>query len=93
MPVPNIIVYLHASLETLMKRIQMRGREFEKNMDPAYLQQLSEDYDTFITYFESTHPEIPVLRFNGDDFDFVNNEKDLQFILNKSIQRYEKESV
>ena len=59
----------------------MRGRDFEKNMDPAYLQQLSEDYETFITYFESAHPEIPVLRFNGDDLDFVNNEKDLQFIL------------
>lgn len=81
MPVPNIIVYLHASLETLMKRISQRGREFEKNMDPAYLQQLAEDYETFITYFESAHPEIPVLRFNGDDLDFVNSEEDLQLIL------------
>jgi deoxyguanosine kinase len=83
MPVPNLIVYLHASLDTLMKRISMRGRVFEKNMDPAYLQQLSEDYHTFIKYFEATHPEIPVLRFNGDDFDFVNNENDLQVILNE----------
>ncbi len=81
MPVPNVIVYLYASLDTLMNRISQRGREFEKNMDPAYLQQLAEDYETFITYFESAHPEIPVLRFNGDDLDFVNNAKDLQFIL------------
>ena len=81
MPVPNVIVYLHASLDTLMKRISQRGREFEKNMDSAYLQQLAEDYETFITYFESAHPEIPVLRFNGDDLDFVNNAKDMQFIL------------
>lgn len=81
MPVPNIIVYLHASQETLMKRIALRGREFEKNMDPAYLKQLSEDYHTFIESFEEVHPEIPVLRFNGDDFDFVNNEEDLSFIL------------
>jgi deoxyguanosine kinase len=81
MPIPNIIVYLHASIDTLMERISLRGRDFEKNMDRAYLQQLSEDYDTFITYFESTHPNIPVLRFNGDDLDFVNNKKDLQFIL------------
>lgn len=82
MLVPNIIVYLHASIDTLMNRISQRGREFEKNMDPAYLQQLAEDYETFITYFELAHPEIPVLRFNGDDLDFVNNEEDLQFILN-----------
>lgn len=81
MPIPNVIVYLHASQDTLMQRISQRGRDFEKNMDPAYLQQLAEDYETFITYFETAHPEIPVLRFNGDDLDFVNNEKDLQFIL------------
>ena len=30
MPKPNIIIYLHASLDTLMKRIALRGREFEK---------------------------------------------------------------
>lgn len=83
MPVPNLIIYLHASLETLMKRVHTRGREFEKNMDPVYLQQLSEDYDTFITYFGSMHPEIPILRFNGDDLDFVNNEQDLQYVLNR----------
>ena len=81
MPVPNVIFYLHASLDTLVKRISQRGRDFEKNMDPVYLQQLAEDYETFITYFESAHPEIPVLRFNGDDLDFVNSEEDLQFIL------------
>ncbi|WP_318618174.1 deoxynucleoside kinase [Sporosarcina sp. YIM B06819] len=81
MPVPNVIVYLHASLDTLMKRIALRGRDFEKNMDPAYMQQLSEDYEKFITYFETAHPEIPVLRFNGDDLDFVSSDEDLQFIL------------
>ena len=43
-------------------------------MDPV-------DYETFITYFETAHPEIPVLRFNGDELDFVNSGKDLQFIL------------
>lgn len=81
MPVPNIIVYLHASQETLMKRIALRGRDFEKNMDPAYLKQLAEDYHVFIENFEEIHPEIPVLRFNGDDLDFVQSDKDLAFIL------------
>ncbi len=83
MPVPNIIVYLYASQETLMKRIALRGRDFEKNMDPAYLQQLSEDYHIFIADFEARHPEIPVLRFNGDELDFVNNEDDLTYMLNE----------
>lgn len=80
---PNIIVYLHASQETLMKRIALRDREFEQNMDPAYLQQLAEDYEHFIDAFEQENPHIPVLRFNGDQLDFVNEESDLQFILNE----------
>ncbi|MFC5590942.1 deoxynucleoside kinase [Sporosarcina soli] len=90
MPVPNLIIYLHASLETLMKRVQMRGRTFEKNMDPAYLQQLAEDYAAFITYFELAHPEIPILRFDGDELDFVNNEQDLQYILNRVDETIQK---
>lgn len=81
MPVPNMIIYLHASQETLMKRIGIRDRDFEKNMDPVYLQQLAEDYEAFIDFFEKSHPEVPILRFNGDELDFVNNEKDLQYIL------------
>ena len=95
MPIPNIIVYLYASQETLMKRIALRGRDFEKNMDPAYLQQLSEDYHTFIADFEARHPGIPVLRFNGDELDFVNNEDDLAYMLqeiDKAIQKGAREN-
>ncbi|MFB6433646.1 deoxynucleoside kinase [Bacillus thuringiensis] len=81
MPVPNVIVYLTASLETLQKRIAMRGREFEKNMDPNYLLQLTKDYETAMDAFKKDHPEIPVLKFNGDDMDFVKNPDDLNVIL------------
>lgn len=81
MPVPNVIVYLTASLETLQKRIAMRGREFEKNMDPNYLLQLTKDYETAMDAFKKDHPEIPVLKFNGDDMDFVKNPDDLNGIL------------
>jgi len=93
MPVPNIIIYLYAGQETLMNRIGLRDREFEKNMDPIYLQQLADDYHTFIDFFEKTHPEVLVLRFNGDELDFVNNEKDLQYILNEINHAIEKEVV
>lgn len=93
MPVPNVIVYLHASLDTLMKRIAMRGRDYERGMDPAYLRQLSEDYDTFINRFERMHPEIPVLRFNGDELDFVANARDRQYILDAVDAVIQKEVV
>ncbi|WP_025783632.1 deoxynucleoside kinase [Sporosarcina sp. D27] len=93
MPVPNVIVYLHASLETLMKRIAMRGRDYERGMDPNYMRRLSEDYDTFINRFELMHPEIPVLRFNGDELDFVANSRDRQYILDAVNAVIQKEVV
>ncbi|PEY57424.1 deoxynucleoside kinase [Bacillus cereus] len=92
MPVPNVIVYLTASLETLQKRIAMRGREFEKNMDPNYLLQLTKDYETAMDAFKKNHPEIPVLKFNGDDMDFVKNPDDLNVILSALQNTLLKES-
>ncbi|MFJ7983472.1 deoxynucleoside kinase [Lysinibacillus xylanilyticus] len=81
MPVPNAVVYLHASVDTLMKRIAMRGREFEKMISRDYMEQLVADYHSFIEHFEKMHPEIPVIRFNGDQLDFVKNPNDLKYVL------------
>ncbi|KAB2441996.1 deoxynucleoside kinase [Bacillus luti] len=92
MPVPNVIVYLTASLETLQKRIAMRGREFEKNMDPNYLLQLTKDYETAMDTFKQDHPDIPVLKFNGDDMDFIKSPDDLNVILSALQNTLLKES-
>ena len=81
MPVPNVVVYLHASVDTLMKRIAMRGREFEKMISRNYMEQLVADYHSFIEHFEKMHPEIPIIRFNGDQLDFVKNPNDLTYVL------------
>ncbi|AIE58545.1 deoxynucleoside kinase [Bacillus methanolicus] len=83
MPKPNVIIYLRASLDTLLKRIKIRGREIEKNISPIYLEQLSIDYENAINNFEKQNPDIPVLRFNGDKLDFVNNPDDLNYIIKK----------
>jgi deoxyguanosine kinase len=92
MRTPNVVVYLTASLETLQKRIEMRGREFEKNIEPSYLQQLIEDYESTIATFERTYPHIPVLRFNGDMLDFVHKKADLHYILSAVNETLEKET-
>ncbi|WP_226677777.1 deoxynucleoside kinase [Rossellomorea aquimaris] len=81
MPRPNVVIYLNASLDTLLKRIEKRGRDFEKKISPLYLKQLSLDYEEYMNTFEETHPDIPVLRFNGDHVDFVQNKEDLERIL------------
>jgi deoxyguanosine kinase len=81
MPKPNVIIYLNASLDTLLKRIKVRGREVEKNISPLYLEQLSIDYEETMAIFEKEHPDIPVLRFSGDELDFIKNEQDLNHII------------
>ncbi|MBS4193458.1 deoxynucleoside kinase [Bacillus sp. FJAT-49705] len=93
MPKPNMVIYLHASLETLLKRIRLRGREIEKNISPLYLEQLSFDYESAISEFEAQHPEVPVLRFNGDDLDFVKNKDDLNYIFDTLNQSFKKGSI
>lgn len=81
MPKPNIMIYLQASLDTLMSRINHRGRSQEKNISPDYLQQLSLDYEQAMLEFQKQNPNIPILRLNGDNMDFVNNKQDLDNIL------------
>jgi len=83
MPVPNMVIYIDASIDVLLSRIDMRGRDFERKISSDYLEQLSADYRMFINNFEKKHPEVPVLRFNGDEIDFVQNGQDLQIILEK----------
>ncbi|MBU8881448.1 deoxynucleoside kinase [Bacillus sp. FJAT-29790] len=93
MPKPNVVIYLHASLETLLKRIKLRGRDIEKNMSPLYLEQLSIDYENAMNDFEAKHPDIPVLRFNGDDLNFVKNKNDLDYIFDTLSTSLKKRSI
>ncbi|OCA88387.1 AAA family ATPase [Pradoshia sp. D12] len=90
MPRPNMVIYLDASIETLMHRIALRGREFEKNISEKYLMQLSEDYAQFMNEFEAAHPDIPVLRFNGDEMDFILRKEDLDLILTSVSNQLQK---
>jgi deoxyguanosine kinase len=92
MPRPNVILYLHASLETLLQRIQLRGRSIEKKISPDYLLQLSQDYSVFMTEFKQAHPAIPVIEINGDELDFVSNPEDLQSIVDQVAQHLQKEN-
>lgn len=90
MPVPNMVIYLHASLDTLLTRIQKRGRDIEKNISPLYLEQLSIDYHHFMQQFKEKHPDVTVLQFNGDELDFVKNKDDLQIIIKQIEEQLQK---
>ncbi len=90
MPTPSLIIYLHASLPTLLTRIAARGREIERNIDPEYLLQLSVDYEIAMIEWEKNHPSIPVIRLNGDSLDFVKNKHDLTRIFKQLDQHFQK---
>src|SRR5690606_38432308 len=80
LPKPDIVIYLYANIDTLLKRIEKRGRSFEKNISPVYLENLYIDYENYINAFEKEHPDVHVLRINGDEYDFVEREEDLEKI-------------
>ncbi|BBA74620.1 deoxynucleoside kinase [Bacillus amyloliquefaciens] len=80
LPKPNIIVYIKASLPTLLQRIEKRGRPFEKNIEHQYLERLIADYDTAIRQLQEEDPDISVLTIDGDTEDFVLNKTDYERI-------------
>jgi len=79
LPPPEMVIYLRASVETLLKRIRMRGREFEQTMDPAYLLRLNGLYEDWIANFTLS----PVLIVPADQLDFVQNGSHLDLIISK----------
>lgn len=87
---PNMVIYLDGSLETLLARIEKRAREAEQNIQPDYLKQLASDYRAFMDRFEKENPHIPVLRLNGDKLDFVKNEQDWKYICDRISSHLDK---
>lgn len=55
--VPNIVIYLHDSVENCLARIASRGRVFEQNMDPGWLDRLSKAYDVLFENWEQNFKE------------------------------------
>ncbi|MBO8163263.1 MAG: deoxynucleoside kinase [Brevibacillus sp.] len=87
LPQADLVIYLHASVETLMKRIAMRGRDVEANIERSYMENLVADYDRFMAEFQRRHPDIPVISFACDQLDYVHRPDDLNHVL-KQIEPY-----
>jgi deoxyadenosine/deoxycytidine kinase len=76
---PDLLVYLQASVPTLVGQIQSRGREYEENIRLDYLKRLNEYYNRWIEGYK----EGPLLTINVDNNRFNQNEEDLGKIINK----------
>jgi deoxyadenosine/deoxycytidine kinase len=76
-PKPDLLVYLHRSVDRLMDNIRRRGRSFEQEIEPSYLQQIQQSYFEFFR----SNEQLPILIIDIEDLDFLNNPEDYQKIL------------
>ena len=83
-PSPDLIVYLLATTDTLMHRITLRDRSFERSMERDYIDLVNITYDEFFLRAENKKR---VLVIDSNELDFVQNEDDLHWIENRIRQR------
>ena len=74
---PDLLVYLQANVETLVKQIKARGRDFEKDIDVNYISELNNSYEEWIKRYSYGR----VMTINTDDLDFVHADKDFDHII------------
>lgn len=79
LPPPDLVVYLRASVSTLVERISMRGRDYEKGIQPEYLSRLNDLYEEWTESFSLC----PVLTVPADDLNYVLNDAHLDLIISK----------
>ena len=74
---PDLLIYLRANVDTLVKQISLRGRDFEQSIRREYLEQLNVHYEAWI----KRYAQGPVLVVESDSLDFVNKAADLQAVV------------
>jgi len=77
-PPPDLVVYLRANVDTLMERIALRDRPYERNMERDYIAELNQAYEAFFADHRSRRS--PVLTLDTNHLDFVHNSGDLQTV-------------
>jgi deoxyadenosine/deoxycytidine kinase len=79
LPRPDLVIYLEGSVDTCLRRIRIRGREFERSMDPDYLRRLKDAYNAFFYRYGDT----PLLVVNTDEIDFVKSGDDFDNLVSQ----------
>ena len=74
---PDIVIYLQADTDVLMKNIEKRGRNMEKNVTWEYIDALNQVYTEYFFMYKDT----PLVIINTNNIDFVENENDLKEVI------------
>lgn len=78
-PTPDLVIYLQAPVDVLLRRIAQRGIGYEQNISADYLTRLSEAYIRFFYHYDRS----PLLIVNTRDINPVDNERDYQLLLER----------
>jgi deoxyadenosine/deoxycytidine kinase len=78
---PDLVIFLQADTDTLLRRIRQRGRSFEKEMNPDYIAAVNEAYNQYFFRYSQT----PLLVINTSDIDFVHRREDLDDLLKQIV--------
>jgi len=76
---PDLIIYLRASVPTLVNQIQKRGRKFESSIRLDYLKRLNERYESWV----ETYHDGKMLIVDADSMDFLGNPEDISTVIDK----------
>ena len=82
---PDLVIYLEARPDVLLRRIRKRDRDFERHISPLYLERLTEAFRAFFHQYT----EAPLLVINCSDIDFVEHGRDLADLIReiRSMER------
>jgi deoxyadenosine/deoxycytidine kinase len=78
-PVPDLVVYLQASAETLIERVRRRSAAFERGISEEYLALLVESYARFFYHYAAA----PMLIVNSENLNFVERESDFELLVER----------
>jgi len=78
-PTPDLVIYLEASAEKLVERVQRRGMAYERHISEQYLMRLAEAYRTYFYQFSAA----PLLIVNSDHLNFVDVADDFDLLLRR----------
>ncbi|MCG8700177.1 MAG: deoxynucleoside kinase [Bacteroidales bacterium] len=76
---PDLVIYLRASVPTLVRQIERRGRKFEDNIRLDYLRKLNERYESWIESYNMGK----LMIINVDDLNFIDKPDDLSVVIDK----------
>lgn len=78
-PTPDLVIYLQASTDALLERVQRRGLHHERTIGDDYLARLAKNYGEFFHHYDAA----PLLVVNSDNLNFVDHDEDFELLLER----------